>query len=311
MTLNNKTFENHILYISTATRFFSTLLIKGKIQSKINIPSKKLAILLSKNIVIAQKVELFKEDNEPFTWHFQLEALIKEMGDLQKISIQIKTESESIELSFDEILNMQTHVQDSLFKKFLSSIAMKKNSSLLDIGGRARSGLLRADGFSNTNVTVLDIHQDVGVDVVGDAHLLSKLFERNSFDFCMSVSVFEHILMPWKVAIEANKVMKTGGLFYIATHQSVGMHDLPWDYYRYSSDSWNGIFNSKTGFKIVDRSMSGLNHIVPFIRKDYINSNTEKSAGFESSDVLVEKISDTSLQWDVDINEVIENKYPR
>ena len=49
------------------------------------------------------------------------------------------------------------------------------------------------------------------VDVIGDAHHLSR-FLNGHFDFVFFIAVFEHPLIPWKVAIEMNKVMTKGGL---------------------------------------------------------------------------------------------------
>jgi 2-polyprenyl-3-methyl-5-hydroxy-6-metoxy-1,4-benzoquinol methylase len=138
---------------------------------------------------------------------------------------------------------------------------------------------------------------------------MSKCLKNNYYDACMSVSVFEHILMPWKVVLEINKILKMNGVAMIATHQSLGMHDSPWDFYRYSDQAWRGLFNVKTGFEIIDTSMSGLNHVIPFCWNKH-NEMSEKAAGYESSVVLVKKISNSLLNWDVNLSEIINTKYP-
>ncbi len=135
--------------------------------------------------------------------------------------------------------------------------------AMLDIGGRARSRVQRSELFPDCDVTVLDIVADPGVDVVGDAHELSRLFAPDSFDFAMSISVFEHLLMPWKVAVELNRVMRPGGFVLVHTHQTIGMHDMPWDFLRYSDAAWAGIFNRYTGFEVIKTDMSRFLHIVP------------------------------------------------
>jgi hypothetical protein len=157
--------------------------------------------------------------------------------------------------------------------------------------------------------TVFDILDGENVDVVGDAHNLSDFFEAAAFDYIVSTSVFEHLSMPWKVAIEMNRVLKIGGQAMIQTHQSIGMHDLPWDFFRFSDSAWDGIFNAKTGFKIVQKIVDHENYILPFIiRPDQIDA--EKSAGFEVSLVIVEKISNSNLDWDVNQSEILTSFYP-
>jgi SAM-dependent methyltransferase len=156
---------------------------------------------------------------------------------------------------------------------------------------------------------VLDIIPGENVDVVGDAHNLSSYFEADSFDYIVSTSVFEHLSMPWKVALEMNKVLKPGGKAMIQTHQSIGMHDLPWDFFRFSDSAWDGIFNKKSGFKIIERVLDHENFILPFIiRPDQIDA--EYSAGFEVSLVVVEKISNTLLEWNVNQVDILETNYP-
>ena len=72
------------------------------------------------------------------------------------------------------------------------------------------------------------------MDVMGDAHKLSDYFDKDSFDVIFSMSVFEHLAMPWKVALELNKVLKPGGMMLHTTHQTWPLHEEPWDYWRYS-----------------------------------------------------------------------------
>jgi hypothetical protein len=180
---------------------------------------------------------------------------------------------------------------------------------VLDIGGRARSGYRYGDDLPNCDVTVFDITPDSSVDVVGDAHELSRYFPSNTFDFASCISVFEHLLMPWKVAVELNRVMKNGGLVLIHTHQTTGMHDLPWDFWRYSDTCWHGLFNEFTGFEVVETSLSNWMHIVPRAwQKRY--DIAEKTGGFDSSSVIVRKTGEARVQWDVGLPDVLATSYP-
>jgi hypothetical protein len=138
----------------------------------------------------------------------------------------------------------------SLFNPFKQLIAdwiaahAPMRPKLLDIGGRARSGVQRSEHYPECDVTTLDIIANSGVDVVGDAHELGRYFSPGSFEFAHCSSVFEHLVMPWKAAVEINRVLKPGGAALIFTHQTIGMHDMPWDFFRFSDSSFCGIVQS-------------------------------------------------------------------
>ena len=193
------------------------------------------------------------------------------------------------------------------FDNFLSE---NMDLKILDIGGRDRSKVDRSKFYgSDHEITVLDIADGENVDVVGDAHELSSYFSPDVFDVLVSTSVFEHLHSPWKVAIEMNKVLKKGGIALVQTHQTLGMHDMPWDFWRFSDQAWKAIFNSKTGFEILRTNMTHESYILPFLfRRDKIGA--EKSAGFELSTVLVRKIGNTIQKWDVSTNEISGQAYP-
>lgn len=194
-----------------------------------------------------------------------------------------------------------------LVKRFQAELA--GGGKLLDIGGRDRSGLDRSKDYPQCDVTVLDIVESQNVDVVGDAHQLSKHFPREHFDAVMSVSVFEHLLMPWKVAIEINKVLKTGGIGMVFTHQTLGMHDLPWDFWRFSDNAWKALFNAHTGFEILATALDRPHFVVPFyftIDKDL----AENAAGFEGSAVLFRKTGPCQEQWLTEIADIEATEYP-
>jgi ubiquinone/menaquinone biosynthesis C-methylase UbiE len=146
------------------------------------------------------------------------------------------------------------------------------------------------------------------VDIVGDAHELSKLLPANHFDAAMSLSVFEHLAMPWKVAVELNKVLKLGGFAFLQTHQAFPLHDEPWDFWRISSQAWPALFNQKTGFRIIEAAMA---EPVMFVAKRWHpGMNLHESRGCGVSSVVVEKIGESLVRWDVELADVLESRYP-
>lgn len=192
-------------------------------------------------------------------------------------------------------------------ERALSLIA--PGSKVLDLGGRARSGWLLKEQLNGVNVTCLDIVEGPGVDVVADAHEMSRFLPHSYFDAAVSVSVFEHLLMPWKVVLELNKVVRVGGLILIQTHQTLGIHDHPWDYWRFSDSAWAGLFNEATGFVVEEVIMDLPMYILPHLYSDAM-AECERSAGFEMSVVVARKTSNSRVEWDVPLGNLVATQYP-
>lgn len=221
------------------------------------------------------------------------------------------SDGKRVERDMDELIaeRLAAPTTAALHQNFLDRIGEPGFARVLDIGGRDRSAVDRSLQFPDHDVTVIDIVPGDNVDLVGDAHDLSAHFAADSFDAIYSISVFEHLLMPWKVVLEMNRVLRTGGVAYIHTHQTLGMHDMPWDFWRFSDTSWDALFNSQTGFQIIGRAMAHEHFLLPFLwRPDKIDA--EKSAGFESSGVYVEKTGESMLEWPVRLGDIVQTSYP-
>ena len=140
----------------------------------------------------------------------------------------------------DEELDPHIDIHNE-FKTILQSIP---SPSVLEIGSRNVTGINRRSNFKGcSEYTGFDIHPGEGVDVVGDIHKLSSCVRNDHYDVVYSISVFEHLLFPWKAVLEINKVMKTGGVVYIATHPVWPSHELPWDFWRFPVNGFNALFN--------------------------------------------------------------------
>ena len=193
--------------------------------------------------------------------------------------------------------------------RFMEAVNGKPGARVLDIGGRARSRIDRSTAFTSGECVVLDILAGDNVDVVGDAHALDRYFPADSFDAVLSVSVFEHLMMPWAVIPQINHVLRPGGIALISTHQTLGMHDMPWDFWRLSDTAWDALFNRHTGFEIIERAMDGEQFILPFLLRAN-KMDAEKAAGYESSAVLVRKIGPCAMQWKLTPGDINATMYP-
>lgn len=181
---------------------------------------------------------------------------------------------------------------------------------VLEIGSRDRSGAVRRDLVEHGRRYVgLDIVAGPNVDVVGDAHDLAQHFPPGAFGAVFAVATFEHLLMPWKAVLEINRVLRPGGLLWIATHQTFPLHEVPWDFWRFSNDGWRGVLNPATGFSILEVAMGEPASVVP-LRSHRVVRDMDRGQAFLGAGVLAEKIADTALRWPVAVDAVIDSRYP-
>jgi SAM-dependent methyltransferase len=101
---------------------------------------------------------------------------------------------------------------------------LPKEAKILNVGSGSRR--LR-EGSINVDVIKFE-----GVDVVADAEALP--FESNSVDAVVCDNVLEHTPRPDKIVDEIERVLKPGGLVYIAVPFVIPFHSSPNDYYRWS-----------------------------------------------------------------------------
>jgi hypothetical protein len=130
------------------------------------------------------------------------------------------------------------------------------------MGSRARSGNSYRGLFPTVVYTGVDIAPGLNVDIVADVHALSGSVDR-LYDFAFSISVFEHLIVPWVAVYELAKTLEIGGVAYIQSHPSWPLHDQPWDFFRFPREGWHGLFNPLTGFEIIDTAYGIKAGVVP------------------------------------------------
>ncbi|MSU48866.1 MAG: methyltransferase domain-containing protein [Opitutus sp.] len=193
---------------------------------------------------------------------------------------------------------------------FLDSLHAFGTGDILEIGSRARSAITRRQHLpTKLGYVGMDILPGPNVDVVGDAHQLSALFGPRKFVAAFSLSVFEHLAMPWKVAIELNRVLLPGGLVFANTHQTWPLHEEPWDFWRYSNSTWPCLFNAMTGFEIVEVAQ-GEPAQIHGLWDSPVARYIPESPAFLSANVIARKISETALEWPVPTALTSRGSYP-
>jgi methyltransferase family protein len=196
------------------------------------------------------------------------------------------------------------------FHRFVELVNQHPGAAVLEIGSRARSGNVFRHLFHGVDYLGVDIASGENVDVVADAHELSKSIGARQFDFAFSLSVFEHLAMPWKAVVELNRVMNMGGVVYVSSHQTCGMHDLPYDFWRFSDRAFGALFNAYTGFEVVEKELQHPVHVLPFLSFHPHWKDFEKAAGYYRASVLAKKTGETDLDWNVPLETIVEAQYP-
>ena len=151
----------------------------------------------------------------------------------------------------DELINHDN------WRKYLQEQFDIENKEILEVGSRNVVGGITRNLFSKANYTGFDYYEGENVDVVGDAHELSKYFDKK-FDLIFSSAVFEHLAMPWKVSTEIIKLLKPGGCVFIETHYSYTSHERPWHFFQFSENALDVLFPEKFGMKCLRKGCSNL-----------------------------------------------------
>lgn len=202
----------------------------------------------------------------------------------------------------------------AVFSKFISLSKQEPSPpSMLEIGSRNVTGVTRRNLFPHcVDYIGFDVLAGDGVDIVGDAHKLSESFPLERFDFIYSISVFEHLLFPWKVVLEINKVMRPGGYVFVSTHPVWPAHELPWDFWRFPRNGFHALFNQYTGFEIVS-----LTEGLPCKTYSLVDDAPTRGNCFETMNqgvaLIARKIGNYRsdlLKWDIDVSDVVDTMYP-
>jgi hypothetical protein len=205
-----------------------------------------------------------------------------------------------------------------LFLKFIALVNREKDS-VLEVGSRKSSPYSvsnRAHFASHVRFVGFDILPGANTDVVGDAHELTGYFPERSLGAAYSLAVLEHLVMPWRFAVELNRVLELGALVYHATHQTWPPHAQPNDFYRYSDEALKFLFGADAGFEVIDSHMEHRLWMYPEERASHVYLKTPLFPGYGNSQVLARKvrhIDRTGAAWDVEAARLIERSraYPR
>lgn len=140
------------------------------------------------------------------------------------------------------------------FKKFLMDyviashnrkMVVKKelNNLLAELDRKGGWGVNIGSGFSNYHDKLinLDIAPYDNVDIVTMGKQLP--FKDNSLDLVIAQEVIEHVSSPTNFINEIHRVLKNDGVFYCQAPCIIGYHPTPTDYWRFTREAWEVLFN--------------------------------------------------------------------
>lgn len=168
----------------------------------------------------------------------------------------------------------------------------------LELGGRGEASLqVRTHFAAGFEYCAVDIEAGGNVDVVGDVHELSSFLSVRHYDIVYSHSVLEHLIAPWQVVVEANKVLKIGGYFIAYVPTTWALHAEPWDFWRMSAHAWAGLLNPLTGFEIHAVREIGRAAIVPSTLFASSGNRMQHDPAPLFTCVVARKTTESQVQW--------------
>src|SRR5258706_7667260 len=169
-----------------------------------------------------------------------------------------------------------------------------RGGRVLQVGARSPAGHEAAPPrpLLRGSVIGLDIHPGCCVDLVGDAHSLSRFLRERSIDAVVSASVLEHLQAPWLFAAETNRVLKLGGLVY---HQAPGAwpaHAQPNDFWRMSAEGLRALFGPECGFEVLDAQDFEMAVMIPSPRWRQKHLEMPTVPTFATAEILARKVAE-------------------
>jgi hypothetical protein len=189
--------------------------------------------------------------------------------------------------------------------------------SVLEIGSR-----VGADGTPSKKVLFpnassylgFDYHAGPNVDIVGDVHRLSDIMKGKQFDAIYSFSVMEHIAMPWVAAVEMIKSLKVGGICFHHVPFSWPMHELPWDFWRFTTEAYKVLFPEFMGMRI---EATGCDHpmrsTMVEVVDGYEDFNLHRTYAFFGARLRkVQEVNLSGYRWPATVQQLLgqQSRYP-
>jgi len=162
-------------------------------------------------------------------------------------------------------------------------IATLQLEAVLDASKYAKGKLLDVGCGNKPFLHMFDgkIEKYVGIDMPSTRHINKEIdsfasgqhipFKDGMFNTILTTSVLEHVEEPKKMFNEMYRVLKKGSYLILTTPCQYGLHEQPYDFFRYTKYSLR-MMAEKSGFKVVEiRPIGGMLVIVNQLIMKYIS----------------------------------------
>lgn len=159
--------------------------------------------------------------------------------------------------------NLESYIIRNEILKAVSSSVPLFSGNLLDSGcGSMPYKNLILSNPSITNYIGLDLESSLNYDGVKPDYFWDgkKMpFDDSTFDVVISTEVLEHVSDPDAYLTEVKRVLKPGGMFFFTVPFLMSLHEVPYDYYRYTPYALEMIFKRVSFTDITIKPMGGYN----------------------------------------------------
>ena len=125
---------------------------------------------------------------------------------------------------------------------FFETYALEKNLNIVEIGSQDVNGAIRDLQPVTSTYTGYDYVDGKGVDHVV-SHPYKLPIEDETVDILVSSSCYEHSSMFWMNFLEAMRILKPNGRYYINAPSNGVFHRFPVDCWRFYPDSGTALSN--------------------------------------------------------------------
>ena len=123
---------------------------------------------------------------------------------------------------------------------------------ILFVGSGGSLNELIKKHFGRAQITTIDIDPKRMPDVVMDVMQLG--FSNDTFDLVFALEVLEHVTDPRLAVSNLYNVLKPGGKVVVSTPFILGIHDEPYDFYRYTKYGLLCLFRDFNNIKVFART---------------------------------------------------------